>query len=196
MERRMNRILLILQEHAETAAETAHQPNLFGLNAGTSFWTLIIFGLLFLVLLKFAFPPILGYAAAREQRIQQTLDEARRHREEAARLLEQQRQELAAARQQAQALLAEGKQMAERAREELLAKTRADQQELLARAQQDIARERDRAIESLRREAVDLALAAATRLLRERVDAPADRKLVTDYLSTAGDGGARGAGTA
>jgi F-type H+-transporting ATPase subunit b len=191
----MKLILRILQEHAEAAAETASEPNLFGINAGVSFWTLIIFGLLFLVLLKFAFPPILGYAAAREQRIQEMLDEARRQREEAAKLVEQQRQELVAARQQAQAVLAEGKQAAERVREEVLAKTRAEQEQLLARAQQEIARERDRAVESLRREAVDLALAAASRLLGERIDAPADRKLVTEYLSTVGDG-ARGAGTA
>jgi F-type H+-transporting ATPase subunit b len=192
----MNRIFLVLQEHGETAAEVAHEPNLFGINAGVSFWTLIIFGLLFLVLAKFAFPPILGYAAAREQRIQETLDEARRQREEAAKLLDQQRQELAAARQQAQALLAEGKHAGERAREELLAKTRAEQEELLARAKQDIARERDRAVESLRREAVDLALAAAGRLLRERVDAPADRKLVTEFLSTVDGDGARSVGAA
>src|SRR5687767_5390803 len=148
----MKLILRILQEeHAEAAAQVAHEPNLFGINAGVSFWTLIIFGLLFLVLLKFAFPPILGYAAAREQRIQETLDEARRQREEAAQLLDQQRLELAAARQQAQGLLTEGKQAGERMREELLARTRADQEALLARAKQDIARERDRAIESLRR---------------------------------------------
>src|SRR5215210_2195444 len=117
----MNRIFLIVQQ-VESAAEAAAEPNLFGINAGVSFWTLIIFGLLFVVLAKFAFPPILGYAAAREQRIQETLDEARRQREEAARLLEQQRQELASARQQAQALLVEGKQAGDRARDELLAK--------------------------------------------------------------------------
>jgi F-type H+-transporting ATPase subunit b len=193
----MNLIRAILQEHAETAAEVAQEPNLFGINAGVSFWTLIIFGLLFIVLLKFAFPPILGYAAAREQRIQQTLDEARREREEAAKLLEQQRLELAGARQQVQALLTEGKQAAERVREEMLGRARADQEAILARAQQDIAQERDRALESLRREAVDLALAAAGKLLRERMDAPTDRQLVTEYLSSVGNGGgAHGAGTA
>src|SRR5919108_3832721 len=109
----MKLILRILQEHAEAAAETASEPNLFGINAGVSFWTLIIFGLLFLVLLKFAFPPILGYAAAREQRIQETLDEARREREEAAKLLEQQRQELAGAPHPRQAAPAGGEQAAE-----------------------------------------------------------------------------------
>ena len=189
-------LLYQIQEHAaEAAAETAHQPNLFGINAGVSFWTVIIFGALFIVLAKFAFPAILGYAEAREKRIQDTLDEARRQREEAEKLLDLQRQELAQARVQSQALIVEGKQAAERVREELLAKARADQEELIARAKLDIERERDRAVESVRREAVDLALAAAGKLLAERVDGDRDRKLVTDYLSSVG-AGRPGAGAA
>ncbi|HEX6133222.1 MAG TPA: F0F1 ATP synthase subunit B [Longimicrobiales bacterium] len=164
------------------ASEAGAEPSIFGINAGVSFWTLIIFLLLSVVLAKFAFPPILGYAAAREQRIQDALDEARRQREESEQLLAQQRQELLEARQQAQALIAEGKQAAERVREDMLARARTEQEELVARARQDIERDRQKAIESLRREAVDLALAAAGRLVGQRMDAAEDRRLVADYL--------------
>lgn len=99
----MNLIYLALAEDA------ANGPSIFGMNPGVSFWTLVIFIVLSVVLAKYAFPPILGYAAAREQRIQDALDEARRQREETEKLLEQQRQELLAARQEAQGLIAEGK---------------------------------------------------------------------------------------
>jgi F-type H+-transporting ATPase subunit b len=169
---------------AAAAAEGAHEPSIFGLNPGVSFWTLVIFIALSVVLAKFAFPPILGYAAAREQRIQDALDEARRQREETEQLLEQQRAELANARTEAQALIAEGKQAAERVREDMLARARAEQEELVARARQDIERDRERAIESLRREAVDLAIAAAGKLVGQRMDTAADRRLVTDYLKS------------
>lgn len=165
------------------AAEGA-EPSIFGINAGVSFWTLVIFVLLSVVLAKFAFPPILGYAAAREQRIQDALDEARRQREESEQVLEQQRAELAHARTQAQALIAEGKQAAERVREDMLARARTEQEELVARARQDIERDRERAIESLRREAVDLAIAAAGKLVGQRVDTTEDRRLVTDFLKS------------
>jgi len=187
----MNLIFLVLQagEHAaETATEAAHEPSIFGMNAGVSTWTFIIFIALFIVLMKYAFPPILGYAAAREQRIQDALDEAKRQRDEAEQLLEQQRQELVAARTQAQSFIAEGKQAAERVREDMLTRARAEQEELVARARADIERERQLAVESLRREAVDLALAAAAKLVGTRVDAAEDRKLVTDYLSSVGTG--------
>ena len=54
----------------------------------------------------------------------------------------------------------------------------------MARARRDLAAERDRAIADLRREAVDLSLAAAGRLIGQRLEGDADRKLVLDYLGT------------
>ena len=176
----MNVFTILLQEHEAT-------PNVFQLSANVSFWTIIIFLALLLVLAKFAFPPILGYAAAREKRIQDNLDEARQTRDEAAALLAQQRQELAAAKQEAQHVIAEGKVAAEKVRQDLIERTRSEQQEMLDRAKQEIVRERERAVESVRREAVDLAIAAAGKLIERRLGADEDRKLVTDYLGRAAD---------
>jgi F-type H+-transporting ATPase subunit b len=68
-------------------------------------------------------------------------------------------------------------------KQELLARTRVEQEEMLARAKQEIGAERERAVEAVRREAVDLALAAASKLIEQRLDADTDRKLVTDYLN-------------
>lgn len=178
-------LFALVQEHAPAAAEHAEAPNVFALTANVSFWTLIIFAILLFVLAKFAFPPILGYAAAREKRIQDALDESARQREETRQLLELQRAELAKARTEAQAIIAEGRQAAERVRQDLLARARAEHEEMLARARADIEAERARAIESMRREAVELALAAAERLVEKRLDTEADRKLVSDFLSRA-----------
>ena len=190
----MNFLIGLVQEHAPAAAEAAeHAPNVFSLTANVMFWTVIIFLLLLGVLLKYAFPPILGYAAAREERIQKTLDDAKTQREEAAALLAAQREQLAQARLDAQQVIAEGKQAAERVRTELLEKTRQEQQDLLQRAQAEIVRERDRALEQVRREAVDIALAAAAKLVGTRVDAEADRRIVQDYLSGLGSQGTKGA---
>ena len=56
------------------------------------------------------------------------------------------------------------------------------------RARREIAAERDRAVAELRREAVDLSLAAASKLIQKRLDSETDRKLVLEYLATL-DGG-------
>jgi F-type H+-transporting ATPase subunit b len=125
------------------AAETGEAPNVFNLSLGVSFWTFVIFIILVVILAKYAFPPILGYAAAREQRIQEALDAARLQREETERLLEQQREQLADARQQAQLLIAEGKTAAERLRDDMMQRTRVEQEELLDRARGETTREHD-----------------------------------------------------
>ncbi|MGH7551780.1 MAG: F0F1 ATP synthase subunit B [Longimicrobiales bacterium] len=175
----MNLLLVVLQQHAE---EAAAEPNVFGLSASVSFWTVVIFLLLLGVLMKFAFPPILGYAAAREKRIQDSLDESKRLRAEAESFLAQQREELQEARRQSQQIVAESRQAGERLKQDILEQARAHQQELVARAKQEIERDRERALEALRREAVDLALAAASRLLERRLSSEEDRALVADYL--------------
>ena len=74
--------------------------------------------------------------------------------------------------------------MAEKERAVALEKTRAEQEELLARARREIGAERDRAVQELRREAVDLSLAAAGRLIGQRLESDADRDLVMKYLTT------------
>lgn len=188
----MNLLISIIQEHAPAAAEHAESPNVFALTANVSFWTVIIFLILLFVLAKFAFPPILGYAAAREKRIQEAIDEAARQRAETERLLEEQRQLLASARNDAQGLISEAQKDAERVRRDLLERARVEQEEMLARARREIDDERARAIESLRREAVDLAIAAASKLVEKRVDAQEDRRIVTEFLAHVDKGAAVG----
>jgi F-type H+-transporting ATPase subunit b len=174
----MNILTLVLQEHG-----AAEAPNVFALTSNVMLWTVIIFAVLMFVLSKFAFPHILGYAAAREKRIQETLDDARRQREETERLLEQQRAELAAAKVEAQALIAEGKTAADRVRQELIERARGEGDALIARAKQEIDRERAEAIDALRRETVELAIAAASKLVSQRLDDASDRRLVEEFLA-------------
>ena len=105
-------------------------------------------------------------------------------RAEARQLVEQNQKALAEARGQAQSLLNEARTQSEQERALALQKTKTEQDELLARARREIATERDRAIADLRKEAVELSLAAASKLVGERLDSEADRKLVTSYLAS------------
>jgi F-type H+-transporting ATPase subunit b len=181
----MNFLLAVLQEHAQAAAEGAHaeSPNVFALAGNVSFWTVIIFLLLLFILAKFAFPPILGYAAAREQRIQDALDAARKDREEAQKQLEEQRLAMVTARDQAQAVISDAQKAAERVRREMLDKAKLEQEEILVRAKADIEAERSKAIDSLRREAVELAIAAASKLVETKMNTEEDRRIVTEFLA-------------
>ena len=165
---------------------------LFDINTGLSTWTLLVFAGLVFLLGKFAWGPILSAVEAREKNIQGALDEAAARNEEAKQLLEEHRQQLADARRQASDLLAEGKAAGERVRKDIEEKARVDAQAIVERAKQEIEREKEAAVDALRRESVELALAAASRLLHENLTQDKDRRLVERFLDSVSEGdGAR-----
>jgi F-type H+-transporting ATPase subunit b len=151
---------------------------------GLMFWTVVVFVLLLLILKKFAYPALLGAVEARERALQEMLDEAERNRTESEALLAEHKKLLAEARTQAHGLLVEARTSAEKERALAMEKTLQEQQDLLERARRDIMGERDRAIAELRREAVELSLAAASKLIGERLTSETDRKLVQEYLAS------------
>lgn len=156
----------------------------FEVNFGLFFWTWAVFLLLMFLLWKYAFPAILAATEAREQTIAQHLGAAEQANAEAQVLLEQNRKLLTEAKHQAQSLLAEAKSAIEKERAAATEKTKGEQEALLQRSRREISAEKDKAMTELRREAVDLSLAAATRLMGQRMDSAADRALIEGYLSS------------
>jgi F-type H+-transporting ATPase subunit b len=173
----LNAVTLAVQEEQ-------HASGPLTIEGGLMLWTVLVFVLLLLILKRFAWPAILGAVEAREQALERQLAEAERARAEAATLLEEHKRLVADAKAQAHGIVLEARQLAEKERAVAMEKTKQEQEETLARARREIAAERDRAIAELRREAVDLSLAAASKLVEKRLDSETDRKLVLDYLAT------------
>lgn len=175
-------LLLLIQEEGSHAASGA-PTSPFEVNFGLFFWTWVVFGILLVVLWKFAWPGILKATVERENKIKAQLAEAEQQNTAAKAALARAEQLQLEARQSAQQLLAEAKAAVEKERAGAVEKVKAEQDALLERTRREIASERDKAIAELRREAVDLAIGAASKVIGERLDSDADRKLVLDYLA-------------
>ena len=173
-------LLLALQEGGE------HVASPFDINGGVIIWTVVIFVVLLAVLYRLGYPALLRMVEERERRIQKQLDEAEKANAEAQRLLEEHKKQIAAARTEAQDILAKAKVVSQKERETLLAKAREEYDALLARARKDIDAEKDKAILALRREAVELSIAAASRVIEANLDNEANRRLVAEFLETLG----------
>jgi len=189
----MTILLALLQEGAHVAQQTAqevHDPGggagPFAINPGLIIWTLLVFVILLALLWKFAYPSIVRSVEERERRIQKQLEDAEKVNAEAQRLLEEHKKQIAAARHEAQDILAKAKTVSQKERETLLAKAREEYDGLLNRARKDIEAEKDKAILALRREAVELSIAAASRVIEANLDTDANRKLVTEFLESLG----------
>ncbi|HEV2749822.1 MAG TPA: F0F1 ATP synthase subunit B [Gemmatimonadales bacterium] len=166
----------------EPGGEQGFTP--FSINTGLIFWTILVFLVLLGLLWRYGWPALLKSVEDREKRIQQQLDEAERARAEATRLLEEHKRTIALARTEAQELVAKARAVAEKERETLLAKAREEYEQLLVRARKEIGEEKEKAILELRREAVDLSIAAASKLIEARLDTEANRHLVMEYLAS------------
>ena len=162
---------------------------------GMVLWTLIIFGTLLFVLSKYAFGPLTAAVKEREKALEDAIEGARRDREEASKLMAEQKKQLDAARGEADKLIQEGRAAGEKLRGIMMEETRQQQQEMLERARRELENEKDRAIAELRREAVDLALAGASKVIEKNLDDASNRKLVENFLGSISTGAGKGAGS-
>jgi len=140
----------------------------------------------FLILLwimrKYAWGPVLAGLEARRAKIAGEFAEAQKAIDAGKKAKEFFEAELktidARARQKLQEAVAEGQKVAG----EIRTQAQAEAATRLARAQDDIAREREKAKELLKEQVVALSMRTAEKILRTKLDDPAQRKLVGEFV--------------
>jgi F-type H+-transporting ATPase subunit b len=152
------------------------------LNPGLTLWTAITFLVLIGVLWKFAFGPISRMLVERETTIRDAIDSARHEREEAEKLLAQQKEALVKAQRDAAELAKRNQQEMEAFRSQLTAQARKEADDLVAQARKTIQEEKKLAVSQLRAEVADLAVAAAARIVKSSLDEKTQRQLVDEYI--------------
>jgi F-type H+-transporting ATPase subunit b len=150
---------------------------------GTVFWTLLTFILLVVLLGRFAWKPLLGALEQREKSIKDSIDQARKDREEAEGLLGQHRELLGEARRERAEAVSAGRRDAEVLKAEILEEAKKQREQLLAQTQEQVDAGLRQARSELRSVAADLAIQAAEKLLVKNLDDATQRKLVEDYLA-------------
>ena len=153
------------------------------LNPGLTLWTAITFLFLLLVLSRFAWGPIVKMLNERERTIREAIQAAKKERAEAKRMLAEQKASLVQAQRDAADLAKRNQQEVEAMRQELTARARKEADDLVASARRQIDEEKVKAIQELRSQVADLAIDAASRLVKANLDDASQRKLVEDYIA-------------
>ena len=153
-----------------------------GINLAGLITQILSFLVLFAALYALLYKRVLRMLDERSARISQSLETAEKVKQDAERSQEDMRREIETARAEGQEMIAKARGMADRFREEELAKAREEISAERTRAQDNIQRERDAAIEELRREFASLALSAAERVVERSLDGSAHRELIDKVL--------------
>ena len=154
----------------------------FAGNVGNALWTLVIFGLVVVVLGKFAWGPILSLLQEREAFIHKSLADAKRDRDEAEARLKEYTEKIQAARAEAASMIDRARADAAHLAEELEQKARADAESIMRNAERQIQLETQRALGQIRQETVELSLSIASKLIKRNLSKEDNAKLIDETL--------------
>ena len=148
--------------------------------------TVISFVILFVILWRFAFPPIVGMLEKRSETIEESLTKAEQTRIDAEQLLGDYNKQLAEARQESTRIVEEGRQVATAMKDEIIAKAREEAEDIVAKAKESIEGEKRAAMADLQAQAADLSVSVAGKVLGKTLSADDHMKLVEQALAEVG----------
>jgi F-type H+-transporting ATPase subunit b len=159
--------------------------NSLGVNFTAVIWHAVNFLVLLFVLQRFLFKPVMSMLDQRAARIRESMENAEAVRAETARLEAESKDILDRARQESQQLLAQANRNAERILTEARQAAQQEGERLVERARSDLARERSQAFEELRQQIGELAIQAASQVVRRSLDPNQHRELLREFVASA-----------
>ena len=149
---------------------------------GLVFWMVVSFGIIFFILKKFAWKPILNMLTEREESIQNALDSAKKAKEEMLALQAGNEKILQEAKLERDKLLKEARDIKDSII--LEAKTTASKEgdRLLSIARENIQNEKAAAVTELKNQVAKLSIEIAEKILREELSSTEKQKALVSNL--------------
>ena len=150
---------------------------------GLFIWSTVAFVLLFFLLSKFAWKPIVKALDERERSIEDALAEAEIAKDELAKLTNENEQLLKQARGERDEILKEAKILKDRIVHDAKSLAQAESSRMIEKARQEINNQKVAALEDIKSQVATLSLDIATKILRKQFeDQKKQQALVTDLL--------------
>ena len=138
------------------------------------------------ILGRFAWGPIVQNLEARRQKIADDFAEAERRQKAADEVKAKYEQELRGIAAQARARMQEAIGEGQKVAEEIKIQAQADAQARLQRGREEMDRERENAKEQVKQQIIGLSIRTAEKILRSKLDDPAQRKLAGEFIDEVG----------
>lgn len=149
-------------------------------------FAIIAFGILYVLLNKYAFGPLFSVMEKRRQRVMEEMEKAEADRKQAEQLLAEQTEALQAARKEAYEVLEKARQTSSRQADDMIREARAEAARLKEDALREIENEKRKAVADLRAQVGELSVMIASKIIEKEVDAKAQEALIREQLERAG----------
>lgn len=166
------------------AGNQAHGPEyeLLTIDGLTAVWTIIVFVIVLIALRAAAWKPIQKVLADREKYISDSLEQAKHERQEAQALLDKYTEQIHAAREEASAIVKEGRRDAEEVKRKIEEDARVEGAAMIERARREIGLATDTAIKELYSVTARLSTDVAARIIRKELDPKEHQRLIAESI--------------
>ena len=139
---------------------------MLSLNAWNIIWIVVNLLVLYLIFKKFLFQPVLNVIKAREDLINEQLENAKKTNEDAWEKKKNYEEQLSLAKGEADKIIMEARERAESEKVKTMEKTRKEAQTMMDREKADIAREEESARRAAQADIARLAMVAAEKIIK------------------------------
>lgn len=146
------------------------------------FWSVLSFGLLFFILKKFAFPPILEALDLREKKIRKDIEDSEKLKDDAQEIRKELEEALKAAHGKAETIVQLAHDEAKKAQEKSLQETEARVRQVQKDAEQEIESSRNKLLQEIRSYTAALTIASTEKFLKKALGEEDKKKLVEESI--------------
>ena len=150
---------------------------------GLFFWTLVAFLVVFFILKKFAWKPILNSLGEREKGIADSISAAEKVKKEMSQLQAENEKIMAQAREERTAMLSEARKMSEQIVNKAKDDTKVIADRMIDEAQKQIEQQKNAALTAVKNEIGSLAITVAEKILRSKLATTEDQTSYINMLS-------------
>lgn len=155
---------------------------MFELDTGLIFWNSVSFAILVLLMYRWVLPPLLALIREREKVIADSVTAARAAREQAAAQVAAAKQKVTAADETAKKIVDRAVQEGEVVKAQMYGAAKKEADLLLVKAREDFQREKNEVLTGIREQTADLVVAAASRVLKKKVDRAENEALIEECI--------------
>jgi F-type H+-transporting ATPase subunit b len=147
------------------------------------FWSLISFAILFFLLKRFAFPPILEILEERENKIRSEISDAEKLRQEAEGIKADLGRELKSAHEKAQIIIQMAGDESKKIQDKSINETQVKVRQMLSDAEQEIEITRNKLLNEIRGYTAALTMASTEKILKKALSDNDKKRLIDESIA-------------
>lgn len=143
--------------------------------------------LVFLLLKKLLFKPVLSVIEAREKDIRENLAEGEKAKSEGLSLKKEYQEKVNSAKNEGQEIIKQATLRAEQKESEIISTAKQEAQSLKEKASKDVEQERQKVMNEIKNDISDIALLAASKVIEKDIDKSKHEELINNFIKEVGE---------